>query len=249
MHATALSGGRGCPAAAPYNAHMRATPERLSVTGWILVLAFSISTAGAAGPDRGPKLSDADWDRLRAGEVILQEQAEEAREVGASVSILVHARVESVWAVIVSCEQARAFVAGLEECTVLEERGDYALTRQVVDKGWATPRLEYRFETRRVPYESMAFRLVDGNLRTLLGSWSFQPGDAGLLVRHSVQIEPLVPAPRWLVRRNLRQDLPGMMRCIRALAGGSGDAATEKRDLQDCSGDAARMPAQSGTDQ
>ena len=228
---------------------MRAPSERPSVVFCIGVLALSAFAAGAAETDAAPSVSEADWNRLRAGEVILEEHVGASRPAGASVSLLVHAPVERVWAVIVSCEQARAFVAGLEECEVLDERGDYALTRQVVDKGWATPRLEYRFETRRVPYESMTFRLVDGNLRALEGSWSFQPTDSGLLVRHAVQLEPLVPAPRWLVRRNLRQDLPGMMRCIRALAGGSGDAATEERDLEDCSGDVPRGPAPSGADQ
>ncbi len=49
-------------------------------------------------------------------------------------------------------------MAGLKVCQVLEERGDYALTRQVVDEGWATPRLDFTFEIMRQEYRHMELR-------------------------------------------------------------------------------------------
>ncbi len=160
-------------------------------------------------------------ERLLAGEVVLERRDGGGGGAGASVSILARSPVEALWAVVVSCADARAFVSGLRECEVIEDDGDYAVTRQVVDKGWLTPRLKYTFEIRRERYRRMDFGLVDGNLKQLRGSWTFTPWSGGLLVRHELVLEPQVPAPRWLVRRNVLNDLPDMLRCIRALAGGS----------------------------
>lgn len=207
----------------------------------LLALAAALPMmAAAAVRDAQPDAENA-LDRLRAGEVVLEQRSEAGGETGAVVSILVQAPAERVWSVIVSCDDAFAFVAGLRQCEVLEERGDYALTHQIVDKGWATPRLDYVFETRRMPYERMTFRLVSGNLRTMQGAWSFEATAEGLLVRHELLLAPLVPAPQWLVRRNLRQDLPDMLRCIRALAQGSPDKKAADADRAACA--EARAPA------
>jgi hypothetical protein len=193
--------------------------------------ALNAEAPSLALPDEGTMM------RLRAGEVVPEQET--SRRSGASVSILVfiHAPVGRIWGIIISCGYARAFVAGLEFCQVLEERGDYALTRQIVNKGWMTPRLDYTFETVREPYRHMSFRLVRGNLKTLRGSWAVAAFPDGVLVRHVLVLQPLLPAPRWLVRRNLNKDLPDMLRCIRGLANGSGTPAALDADRQSCPGE------------
>jgi len=176
-------------------------------------------------------------EQLRAGEVLFESDSTD--EDGAAVSLLafVRAPVERVWATIISCRFVQAFVAGLKYCEVLEERGDYALTRQVVDEGWAMPRLDYTFETVRQPYQHMEFRLTKGNLKSMHGSWDFETYSDGVLVRHMLALQPLLPAPRWLVRRNLRKDLPDMLRCIRGLSEGSGPGRETQADLAVCPGE------------
>jgi len=181
--------------------------------------------------------------RLRAGEALLENDTGDESGAAAEVMIFVRAPVERIWAIIISCEYAHAFVAGLQFCEVLEERGDYALTRQVVDKGWASPRLDFTFETRRVPYRHMEFRLTRGDLKTMRGSWDFEALPDGVLMRHELVLQPVLPAPRWLVRRSLNQDLPNMMRCIRGLADGSGSDEAVRADRMDCPGDVKPNPA------
>jgi len=176
----------------------------------------------------------ADRDRLLAGEVVLEQREEGSRRAVATVSALVRAPVEDVWAVIVSCDQARVFVSGLRECEVREDSGTYAVTHQVVDKGWFTPRLDYSFETRRVPHTRMDFDLLEGNLREMSGFWTFERFAEGLLVRHRLALAPQVPAPRWLVRRSIARDLPDMLQCIRVLSGGSFDPAQAAADRKAC---------------
>lgn len=197
---------------------------------------WSCLAAGAQAPPMAlpdePALA-----RLRAGEIVTENSSSD--EGGAAVSILafMHAPPERIWEIIISCRYVHAFVSGLEFCKVLEERGDYALTRQVVDKGWMMPRMDFTFETRRQPYRHMEFRLTEGNLKAMQGRWDFETYPDGVLVRHDLVLQPLLPAPRWLVRRNLKKDLPGMLRCIRGLAAGSGSQPQIREDLGQCPGE------------
>jgi hypothetical protein len=198
----------------------------------LLLLLASTWVEGAWEESLAPEIQA----RLRAGEVVLEDGETDVNGATASILIFIRAPVERIWATIVSCHDAQIFVAGLQFCEVLDERGDYALTRQVVDKGWATPRLDYTFATERQPYRHMEFRLTAGNLKTMQGSWDFENFADGMLVRHTLVLRPVLPAPRWLVRRNMQQDLPDMMRCIRGLsAGGIGEEGT-RGDLLRCPG-------------
>jgi len=175
-------------------------------------------------------------ERLRGGDWVLESGVSDEHGAAASILIFMRTPVERIWATIISCADAEVFVDGLEFCEVLEERGDYAITHQVVDKGWMTPRMDYRFETRREPYRHMQFKLLEGNLKTMQGSWDFESLPDGVLVRHVLVLAPLVPAPRWLVRRNLKKDLPNLMQCIRGLSGGSGQEKALAADMDKCPG-------------
>ena len=174
--------------------------------------------------------------RIESGEVIVEERT--ASEAGASVVawILIHAPVERIWETIISCEQAAHFVAGLRHCEVLEETGDHALVHQVVDKGWSTPKLDYTFATRRKPFVKMEVELASGNLRSLRGDWIFETMNGDVLLQHRLELRPTVPVPRWLVRRNLKKDLPAMLTCIRGLVSGSGTEEASARERAQCPG-------------
>lgn len=150
------------------------------------------------------------------------------------VQVLVEASARTVWDVISSCAHAMRYIRGMEDCEVLVDEPDRALTHHVVDPGWLAPELDYRFETRRDPYRRMDIELTEGNLRQMKGYWRFDPVETGVLVEHEVRIRPKTPAPRWLVRRKLRQDLPGMMRCIKGLAERDAGGADFRDDLAAC---------------
>lgn len=191
-------------------------------------------TASAGG-------SDVDA-RLQAGEVVALEPwpapdgQGPARSPGgtARMQMLVQAPARSVWAVIVSCEQAYRFLAGLQSCEVLEESSGRALVHQVIDQGWYMPRYDFVFESLREPYERIGVTLVRGNLDRLEGSWRFMETPAGTLVEHQLAINPAGPVPQFLVRRNLTGTMPDMLACVRALAQGSGSEELRERDLARC---------------
>jgi len=208
--------------------------------GWLPGLVFMLGVFPAANvgsdatrfvPPDAPSMA-----RLRAGEWILNKNVEDAHGAAASIMLFFHAPVERIWGIIISCDYAMSWVDGLEYCEVLQDRGDYAVTRQVVDKGWLTPRIDYTFETFRVPFQTMDFNLTSGNLKTLQGSWEFNSLPDGVLLRHTLTLQPNFPVPRWLVRRTLTHDMPDMMLCLRGLSEGSGSELASAADRRKCPG-------------
>lgn len=219
-----------------YKFHLRDT--------FLAAAALLLSLNGVTGASDGTRAEDSvpflprgdSMQRLALGEVIVEEQAGSGEGASVVAWIFIRAPVERIWETIISCEQAQFFVAGLRFCEVLEETGDYALTRQVVDKGWSTPRLDYTFATRRIAFESMVFQMASGNLQTLEGDWTFEAMAGGVLLRHRLELRPLVPVPRWLVRRNLKRDLPAMLMCIRGLVSGSTTSEGITAERTNCPG-------------
>ena len=77
------------------------------------------------------------------------------------------------------------------------------------------------------------------DLKILKGRWMLSPvaNENSVIVVHEIRIQPKLPAPEWLVRRNLLRDLPDMMACIRGLAMASGDNDHIEGDLNRCPGE------------
>jgi ribosome-associated toxin RatA of RatAB toxin-antitoxin module len=176
---------------------------------------------------RGPLLS---------GEIISRETGGGEGGAAGHMQVLVRAPTRAIWEVIISCELAFVFVDGLEVCEVLEDTGDRALVHQVVNQGWLVPRYDYTFESLRQHYGRIDVHLVEGNLKALDGYWAFRETAAGTVVDYEIRIQPSLPAPRFIVRRNIARGMPDMLACIRGLAGGSGSPSSGKRDLDRCPG-------------
>jgi ribosome-associated toxin RatA of RatAB toxin-antitoxin module len=175
-------------------------------------------------------------DRLLAGEIIARETSSDQAGAAGRMQLLVRAPARAVWEVIVSCELAFAFVDGLQECEVLEDRGARALVHQVVKQSWLIPTYDFVFESLRHHYEQIDVRLLEGNLKALDGHWSFHESADGTIIDYRIRIQPSLPAPRFIVRRNINKGMPNMLACIRGLAGGSGSPALEQQDLGRCPG-------------
>lgn len=169
-------------------------------------------------------------------EVTLEFTQTQASGGAARVSLVMFAPPEDIWAVLVSCPRSFEYVDGMRECEVLEGGLERQRVRQSVKKHWMLPQLDYEIEFLRQPYSSIEFRRVEGDLRQLEGRWSFEAIDGGRATRviHEIRVQPAFPVPRWLVRRSLAGDLPHMMRCLRAITGGSGSAQQEADDRARC---------------
>jgi ribosome-associated toxin RatA of RatAB toxin-antitoxin module len=202
---------------------------------FVLLILVSISPYA---PAREAQLPDPETlHRLQSGEVILETTRTDESGGAARVVMFSKAPVEAIWKVIFSCEQAFIFLDGLKICEVLENNSEYTITRQVVKKGWLIPRQDFAFRTLQAPYKHIEFRLVEGNLKAMEGSWDFIVMPQGVVVMHEIWVQPEVPAPRFIVRRLMRRGMPEMMACVRGLAGGSVSIDMEARDLGHCPGE------------
>jgi len=198
-----------------------------------LLLTLSLLAVASNAPGAGPD------ERLLAGEVVAQQTQSDGSGGSARMQILVRAPARAIWDVIVSCEAAFHFVDGLEQCEVLEDTGPRALVRQVVKQGWPIPRHDFTFESLRQPYGRIDFSLVEGNLKEMAGTWRFTETADGTLVDYEIRIRPQLPAPTFIVRRNISRGMPDLLACVRALAGGSLAPAGLHEDEARCRGPAA----------
>ncbi len=173
---------------------------------------------------------------LSAGEVLVESTHTDESGGAARVQALFRASPETIWAYVGSCEHNFEFVDGLKECRVLNANERYARTWQVVKKKWFLPRTEYTFEALREPHSVMLFRLVEGDLRKMEGSWQFESVEDSpyTLVTYELQVQPKLPAPHWLMRRTMMKDMPDLLACLRSLANASGSAELLAADRKRC---------------
>jgi carbon monoxide dehydrogenase subunit G len=140
--------------------------------------------------------------------------------VQTSATIKIHARRETVWALLTSCATALALVPGLQECQVVDTAADgsWQLIRQVIDYSWYVPKLTYVLrDTYDYPRRILVQR-ESGDLRTLQASWYLEADGEFTVLRYSLDVAPGFWVPRWLVRIALKHDLPKMLRALRTRA-------------------------------
>jgi hypothetical protein len=175
--------------------------------------------------------------RLRLGEIVVESTQVDEKGGAVKASLMIWAPVKDIWAIVYSCENAFIFLADLEVCEVLEDNGDDIMTRQVINRGWPVPRQDYTFRTHRVPFTRADIQLVEGTLSFMQASWEYINMPEAVVVIYKVRLQPDFPAPRFLVRRTLKNGTNELLACVRGLAGGSGSAERIKEDLDQCPGD------------
>ena len=169
-----------------------------------LLFAAWLSTASPAAPPAGAAQGD-DTD---------------VAFVQTSATIRVHARRETVWALLTSCATALELVQGLKECQVLDTApdGSWQLVKQVIDYSWYVPKLTYVVrDTYDYPGRILIQR-ESGDLRTLKATWYLEADGEFTVLRYSLEITPGFWVPRWLVRIALKHDLPKILRTLRTRA-------------------------------
>jgi len=208
----------------------------------LLIISLLCGTLSGAAAAANPEPDS--WASLLAGEVVAQASRSSKSGGSAHMQILVLAPAQAIWEVIISCEKAFLFVDGLKLCEVLEDTGARALVHQVVKRGWPIPTQDFVFESLRDHYQAMEFSLVEGNLKALEGSWRFEETKDGTLLDYQVSIRPGIPAPKFIVRRNIEKGMPDLLTCIRGLSGGSFNQDQARQDLERCPGESEAGPDQ-----
>ena len=175
--------------------------------------------------------------RLQKGEILHEYTRRD--EPGGSIraEILIQSKLQPIWDLLTGCGEAFVFVDGLEVCEILEISSERARIHQVADPGILAPEQDYIYQTEFQPFSRMDFKLVEGTLDALEGSWQFFEVPGGVVITYNMHVQPGIPVPRFLVRGSIRRTITGMLACIRGLVSGSGGAEALEDDLGRCKGE------------
>jgi hypothetical protein len=182
---------------------------------------------------------DEDLARLKQGEILLETIHSDKSGGAARVTGMFYSKPGVVWDIIGHCNYAIIYMRGLSLCEMLEGNQFRMTMHHRLRSSWYTPTLDYTFMAKRGAEDHGEAYLIEGNLKVLEANWNISSATDGngIIVVHEIRIQPKLPAPRWLIRRSLRKDLPDMLACIRGLARASGGESRILADLRRCSGE------------
>ena len=161
-----------------------------------------------------------DLSRLAAGEAVVHigpAAAPADGEINAAIDI--PASPARVWAVMVDCARAPAFMANLKSCKVLQAGPNGAWDAREHRVQWLSilPEVRSVFRSDYVAETSIRFRRVEGDLKYLDGEWRLEPLKGGAATRLTyearVGFHSLVPS--FMVRSSLESDVPKLLQAIK----------------------------------
>jgi ribosome-associated toxin RatA of RatAB toxin-antitoxin module len=198
----------------------------------LLALACFKVTADTQGADALLNLS-----QLRSGDILHQHTRRDEPGGAIRVELLIRAKREDIWNLVLACGKAFVFVDGLEQCEILEQTDTHVLVHQVTDPGILAPVQDYTYKSRLQAFSRMDFNMVEGTMKTIDGSWEFVEVDEGVVLIYNMHVQSNWPVPRFLIRHSIRKSIPHMLACIRGLVNGSGGPAELSQDLDRCPGE------------
>lgn len=178
------------------------------------------SVAGAAD---GAWIADpAVQRRLGEREVVVQAAtaADPDRPRGrVRAAVLIRARPEAVWAVMIDCGQTLLFVPGLRRCRRIDSAPDgrWEDFEQEIRYSWFAPAVRYVLRADYDRPRRIDFHRISGDLKQEEGKWvlTATPDGAATVVEYEMYLDPGFWIPRFLVNRSLRKDLPAALAGLR----------------------------------
>lgn len=127
-----------------------------------------VTTLNSSAGNLADNLNSAEQTRLRKGEIVLA-----GKDGNYAVCTIVKAPVKTVWQVLTAYEQFPDFLPSVVSSRVLERRGNCVLVerRDRRKVGWMPIRVTIVTENIEIPHERIDYRMVDGTLDSMGGSW------------------------------------------------------------------------------
>ena len=187
------------------------------------VCAVVVIMSGLTG---GTAFADTNWSpdekaRLRAGEAVARvSEAPSPADGDVRGAIDIAAPASAVWAVLVDCAGAPAFMENLKSCKVIEEgpAGTWDVREHVVQWGLLLPQVRSVFRSDYVHDQSIRFTRTGGDFSYLEGEWRLEPmaGGTATRVHYEARVGFSALVPGVLVRNALMTDIPHFLGVLRA---------------------------------
>ena len=182
--------------------------------------AFLAAVLWVAPAAAGPTFDGEQLRRLKGGEVLISVLPDPDGATGLiEATIDIKAAPSAVWAVMLDCARSQRISPSLISCRVLSATPDGRsdVREHVVQWVWPLPPVRSVFRSDYIPFQRIAFQLVEGDLAYLQGSWTLEPLMQGTATRLSyrARITPGWPVPGPLVRSAIEADVPKTLLALR----------------------------------
>jgi len=145
----------------------------------------------------------------------------QGRQGNYSASVFVAVPAKRAWAVLVNYEAMAGVMPDIKEAKVLSRKGSVVELQQTYQAPYTFgQRIKAVLTMREQAPRQLSYELVRGDqIRQLRGTWTITPVNGGVIVRHQIQIDPVVPGfvrPLYyeLTEANLRQSMAILKRLM-----------------------------------
>ncbi len=131
-------------------------------------------------------------------------------------TILIDAKPESIWDILVDYPNAPQVFKNLKLCEVVGQRGPIKLVRQLVNTG-SPIKFDYTVAlVEKKPY-SIEWSRDSGSFKEVTGTWQLEPLESGTQTRvtYSIFIDGGMFLPPWLLAPQLKGYLPVVLEALR----------------------------------
>ena len=138
-----------------------------------------------------------------------------------TASVFVAATASRAWDVLTNYEAMAGVMPDIKEARVLNRHGNSVELQQVYQAPYTFgQRIRATLSMRETPNRLLTYQLIQGNqIKLLKGSWSITPTTGGVMLRHQIQVDPVIPGflkPAYyeLSEANLLQSMRILKRLI-----------------------------------
>lgn len=175
--------------------------------------------------------------RLAAGEVVVitnSNTAEPGHPRGfVRAAVRIRAAPETIWKIMIDCDQAATYVPGLRRCRRIDgaRDGSWQDIEHEIRYAWFLPTVRYVFRAEYDRPHRIAFHRISGDLKEEEGTWVLSPTPDGsaTTVQYEVYVDPGFWIPQTLVNRSLRKDLPAALDGLRERAESAAEDRSSRR--------------------
>lgn len=173
--------------------------KRLVLLAWLVMMPSALAAPTAD-----------ELAKLKSGETITRPFSVEGLP-GVEALFWVNASPEAAFRILSDTPRLAEFMPSLSECTILESGDGYAVVKMETDQGELVQRRSYE------PPNRVSWKLVRAsNLKDVRGRWLIEPSGHGTVLSYGVAIQPAFPVPQALIQHFQNQNLPPLIRNVRA---------------------------------
>jgi hypothetical protein len=192
--------------------------------GWLLALAGGLSAGLAAAPfAQSPAAAGPQQAPITAAQPPTARPSLSGSHGRYTASVFVAVPAARAWSVLTGYEAMAGVMPDIKEAQVLQRNGSVVELQQTYQAPYTFGRrIKAVLTMREQAPRQLSYELVRGDMiRELRGNWTITPVRGGVILRHQIQIEPVLPdflRPIYdeLSEANLRQSMAILKRLMEA---------------------------------